>query len=217
MDSLQKQERPDNAPGCFGAATVFRNTSQVCQNCPVFEPCGPAALATLERIRATVDVTDLIALHRKQSTKPIEQAVVVASIATPAVETETPKPMLERKTPIRRVVFDIDADQQAILENMPKKPREIAERLLKQNILQDMQKVLQEGRNPFATAKPEFMRVVSDCLLKGGASRSVLKQSFLDQLGWREGAAASHVSISVSILLSFGIAIDNAGKLELVQ
>ncbi|WKZ86249.1 hypothetical protein N5B55_04685 [Ralstonia pickettii] len=224
---------PAGAPACFAAASVFSHDSIVCRACASFGECSSASVKTLEAIRQTINVEDLLRRHenarRRLAKQPVAQAQepkLEAAQATPDDEDEVvpamqpAKPVLpapvERKTKVEKVALEVTATDEEILRGLPVKAREHAERFCRAGLIDAMRKDLQAGRNTFAQSKPEFMRVVCDCLIAGGASRSALRAALMQRLSWSEGTASSHVSMAVPILLRFNIAVEKDGALTLI-
>lgn len=199
------------APGCFAAASVYSMDSAVCQACCAFKECGDASLATLQAIRNTIDVRDLLNRHsaarqkaavsRPIRTEPIEKSPV--PVAQPKLNKQ-----IERKTPMERVKFAITPDVQAIIariEATNKKAADQAAVLCKMNRINDMRSTLPKRINPFAAGGPSYLRVTCDALLNGGFTRASLKQKLVQELSWTEGTAASHVTMAIAVLGAFRI------------
>lgn len=222
---------PAGAPACFAAASVFSHDSDVCRACGTFDECSSASVKTLEAIRQVINVEDLLRRHenaRRRLTKstpaPVAQAVTPAiepcqaaadQEVVPAQPAAATPPKVERKTAVEKVALVVSAADEAALAELPVKAREHAERFCRAGLIDAMRTDLQAGRNTFAQLKPEFMRVVCDCLIAGGASKRDIKASLMQQLGWSEGTASSHVSMAVPILLRFNIATESAGRIVL--
>ncbi|PLC44478.1 hypothetical protein C0Q88_07305 [Ralstonia pickettii] len=226
---------PAGAPACFAAASVFSHDSIVCQACASFGECSSASVKTLEAIRQTINVEDLLRRHEnarrrlaKQPAAPQVQAAEPKLEPAQAVEAQDDEvvparpakpalpPQVERKTKVEKVALVVTATDEEILRQLPVKAREHAERFCRAGLIDAMRKDLQAGRNTFAQSKPEFMRVICDRLIAGGASKSDLRASLMQQLNWSEGTASSHVSMAVPILLRFNIATESAGNIVLV-
>jgi hypothetical protein len=120
---------------------------------------------------------------------------------------------VERKTKVERVLFEISAEDEAILSELPKKPGEHARRLCAANMIEKIKAELQAGRNALAESKPEFLAIAIDQLLNGGLVRSKLIQAYLDKTNMSVGAAAPHATQAIQILTAFGIAQDNGNCL----
>ena len=65
---------------------------------------------------------------------------------------------------------------------------------------------IRANRNPFSIRPPAYMRIAVDQLLAGGIERATLKSTFVEELGWTETSAASHVGIATGALLGLGVA-----------
>jgi len=212
------------APGCFGAASVFSMDSAVCQACVAFKECSDASIATLQQIKATIDVRDLLAKHTSARMK---HEARLAPKQTPAPTAVSPLPVVqpapvtqpvERKTTMAKVIFEVSADQQnaiARISQANKKAGDQATVLCKMNRINEMRSMLPQGQNPFATTGPGFLRVACDHLINGGFTKASLRKSLMETFGWTEATAASHVSIAVAILGGFKIAAGADGKIVL--
>jgi hypothetical protein len=239
MELFAEVVAPIQAPGCYAAASVFSHDSEVCRQCGVFDDCAGASLKTLEAIQSTVNVQDLLRRHaaarKGQGVMPgpalraqaaAMQATSVAQAmaeqdddevvaAAPEKRTELPKTPVARTTKVEKVEMPVTHDDAEILALLPKKAAEHAARFIKAGLIDAMRKDLQAGVNTFAQSKPEFMRVVCDALISGGTTRSALKQRLMQELGWGDGSAGSHVSQAWPIMTRFQIAVENDGRLEL--
>lgn len=199
------------APGCFGAASVYSMDSAVCQSCVAFAACGEASLQTLQRIRETVDVRDILARHtaarqaaalKKRPAKPAPVDPSPLPVAQPA---PIAKPV-ERKTPVARVEFPVSEEDQTVIAMLTNvKVREQALTLCKGNKINECRAKLPQGVNPFAQSGPSWLRVACDMLLKGGFTKGSLKQELIERLGWAEASAKPHVTIAAAIFLAFRI------------
>lgn len=205
----------DNAPGCFGSAIVFSHDSVTCGACPHFEQCAGVTLERLNQISGTVNVTDLMAKHRRAQKlqAPIRAARQQEQIenAPPPVQATTQKPAVtapvERKTTVARVVFEIDEATQQVIARIPnQKAAAQAVVLCKANRIEIAKEALSKGENPFTESGPKYLQVACDMLLRGGFTRGSLKEELQAQLGWTPTTAASHVSIAAALLPAFDIA-----------
>lgn len=210
------EEARQQAPGCYGAASVFSMDSQVCQACVAFQECGDAAIKTLEAIKSTINVTDILARHqaarqkamaikvKRQAPQPVEQSPIPVA---------QPKPIdkpVERKTAMQRVTFEISGADQAVIMKIGEKSVKTKEQaivLCKQNKINAMRADLPKGVNPFDTSGPSFLRVACDMLLRGGFTKATYKARLMADLAWTDGTAGSHVAIACALLYSFGIVV----------
>lgn len=205
----------DNAPGCFGAATVFSHDSVVCQSCPMFQECSVAALERLNSIKQIVNVSDLLAKHAKAQKG---QQAIRAARRKDAVE-NAPKPVqkslqkpevtepVERQTQVAKVTFEIDAATQQVIARIPnQKAAQQAIVLCKANKIEIAKAALTSGINPFADGGPKYLFVACELLLDKGFTRATLKEALMEKLSWTDTTAASHVSIAVGLLPAFDIA-----------
>lgn len=201
-------------PGCFGAATVFAFDSEVCKSCPAGQDCAPAAMQTLDRIKTVVKVDDLMARHRKAREKAIKdqrekdrQAIEAAPpgpMATPA-----PTKPVARCTPAEKVEYEVSEKHALIIAEMPSKAQTFAMSLCKKGFVKEMRKNM---ANKKATpGLPKWLNVALDELTKNGFTRASLKARLMNDLGWTDGTAGSHISIAIAILTGFEIAIETNG------
>lgn len=212
------------APGCFGAASVFSMDSAVCQGCVAFNECSDASIATLQQIKATIDVRDLLAKHtsaRMKHEARLALKQMPGPIAASPIPVVQPKPIdapVERKTTMAKVIFEISAEHQnaiARISQANKKAGDQAAVLCKMNRINEMRSMLPQGQNPFATNGPGFLRVACNHLINGGFTKASLRKSLMESFDWTEATAASHVSIAVAILGGFKIAASSGEKIVL--
>lgn len=199
------------APGCFGAASVYGSDSQICRACHAFERCGEKSIQTLEAIKASIDVRDLLARHsrtRSMASFQIEASRPVIPSPLPVAQPKQPKGTVERKTPVERVTFHIaveDQDAIAVLEQKSSKVAKQALVLCKTNKINECRSHLPRGLNPFSTSGPRFFFVACDMLLNGGFTKASLKARLMKEFGWTDNTAGSHVAIAVGVLAGMGI------------
>jgi len=194
------------APACFGAPSIYSFTSQVCGACKHNTACAEEARVVLERIRDRVNVSDLLKLHDKAGTP--HQARPNATQAAVA--------KVERTAPVEPVTVDISPDEKAICERLNIKPAALAQNLCRKGMIARMRADFSARRNPFSDDRQKWLRVASDCLLKG-YSRQSLKQSFEAELGWSGQTASSHVSIVTPVFIAFGFAKEVDGRVMLAE
>lgn len=212
------------APGCFGAASVYSMDSKACQQCVAFEKCGVAAIKTLEGIRSVVDISDILKRHQaaraKSRTENVKPTASVPVEPSP-IPVAQPKPIskpVERRTPMERVTFEISEADQAVLMIIGEKSiktREQAIVLCKQNKINAMREGLPKGDNPFATSGPQFLRIVCNMIVSGGFTKASFKARLMEELTWTDGTAGSHVAITCALLYSFGIIVGKEGSFVL--
>lgn len=189
------------APGCFGAPSVHSADSHVCQKCPAFDACGPAAMATLQEIRSVIDVSDLLRRHASA------RSAIASSGGVPGVPVR-PLPGVARTTKMARAQFAISDDDMSVIIKLERKNTKTAAQasvLCKHNQIAQLRADLPLGVNPFAASAPSFMRVAIDLLLAhGGFTKARLNGALCEQLGWSATTAASHVAITCALLYAFG-------------
>ena len=208
---------PVHAPACFGAASVFAYDSSICQKCVAFIECSKTSLETLESIKGLVFVEDIMKLHMK--------AKKIAEGTSGEMPTEHPAPVkppakdiqAERTTSVAKVSFEIDEEQnQALAKITNSKGKDQFIVLCKRGQLDEMRKDLAEGRNTFDKGGSKHFKVMVDLLLAGGCSKRDLKTAYVDQFGWGEASASSHVSMLWPGFIAFGLAQETEGRLVLV-
>lgn len=210
-------EAPMNAPGCFAAASVFCHDSEVCRQCCAFDACSSAALNTLEKIKGVVNVKDLLKRHekaRRVSQAAIKKADEEREATLPPGNLQQPlmKPV-KRKTQVTTVAFDVSAKDDAIIAKLPVKSQQIAVALCKRGMLDAIQRGMQEGRNALDENGPAWLRVALTLLLRGGCTKSELRESIRQELNWAESSAGPHASMAWVLLTAFGVAQETEGRL----
>ncbi len=184
-------------PGCFGAATVFRASSEVCTKCGYSTECREESEKTMTAIRELVDSESFmrkIDRAEKQAEKSAVESVVKSATAD----------------------IEISQEDMQIIEHLSLKSSIKAKKLCSSGLMQKIREELREGRNALAaTNSPKFVCAALDLLLHGGFTRSELKSRYMSEFGWGDGTAASHVSMVAPILLGFGLAQENSGRIVL--
>lgn len=208
--------RPQSAPGCFAAASVFSHDSNICQTCVVFVQCAEESIKTLESIKEMVCVTDIVKQHQKAKKKTESQKseiVAEESLVTESSET-TP---VNRVTPVSKITFEIDEDQnQALAKITNSKGKEQFVVLCKRGLIDDMKRDLSNGVNTFDKGGPKHFRTVVRLLLEGGCTKSEFRRALVDDHQWSDSAASSHVSMLWPGLIAFGLAMEVESRLVLI-
>lgn len=210
-------EMADQAPGCFGAASVFSHDSKVCQSCKAFQECASRSLQRLEQIKGIINVSDLLAKHARAqkaatATRAARRSAELEALSAPTVNKPAPKAPVARKTQVAKVVFEIDEEAQAVIAKIGnKKAAAQAVVLCKSNAIQIAREELASGRNPFNDGGPRFLAVACDELLAGSFTKQSLKTALMERLSWSEGTAGSHVAIVCALLAAFSI-IQESGE-----
>jgi hypothetical protein len=155
-------------------------------------------------------VTDLLKRHDDAKRKMARR--MTAEELASKVEAKITQPV-ERVTGVEVVKFSIPVEHELILAKMKIKPREQARNLCNQGLIEKIKEGIQEGRNALANSRPRFMSVAIDGLIDGGFDKRELKELFLTKTEMGDSAAASHVSITLPILLDFCIAQEIAGRI----
>lgn len=207
---------PVNAPGCFSAASVFAQDSEVCRRCGVFDACSDASMKTLKAIRDIVNIEDLMKRHvraKLEAQTALKEADQKAAAELPPGNLEQPLSQpVQRKTQVVQIKFEASADEQSIIALLPVKPQVIALSLCKTGMLTRIRSELAAGRNALALSGPGFIRVALTLLLAGGFVKSELNAALQSELKWAEGTASSHVSIVCALLKAFSVAEEIEGR-----
>ena len=207
-------------PGCFAAATVYAQDSDVCKKCLSYCQCGPEAMQTLNRIKAVVNVDDLIAKHRKAravSQDKIAARDKAAADAAPPGPIDTPAPSkpVARATPVEKVEFDVSEKHARIIAELPVKAQSFALTLCKTGLIHRIRKDVGDGRNPLSKTGPKWLSVALTMLINGGFTRAELKAALIEEMKWGDGTAASHSSVATKLLTSFEIAQEASERFTL--
>lgn len=196
------------APGCFGAASVYALDSKVCKQCPAYEACGQKAHEVLVRIKGRINVQDFLKLHEKARLaaglpKQGEAQVAPAPVAQPQPVTAP----VVRATPVEQVKYEVSAQDRATIERMGNvKVKAVAESLARNNQLGFIRQCLRAQKNPFTDARHyPNMRVAVDMLLQGGFTKASLAMRYVQELSWTEGTAASQRAAAVCMLQALGV------------
>ncbi|MFW6855434.1 hypothetical protein ACODYM_29505 [Burkholderia gladioli] len=175
--------------------------SDYCKACVGYSACGPAAHKTLGELGHIIDVSDLIKLHEKARLKLAKPERVEVAYAGVAGELPALPLQIQRSTTIGRVEFDIDIrTMDAIAKITNGKAQAQALALARSNMIAAINVELPQGKNPFESAPPKYLKVVMDRLLAGGFTKAELKRAFIEQLEHSDSTAASHVSIAIAVL-----------------
>lgn len=195
-------QRPNDAPACFGAASVFAHDSETCRACVAFEACSQESLNTLEKIKGIIDVRDLMRRHElARSQSKIVRAKKDTSPADTALTTVT------RKTPTDKTVMaQISTDHENVILGLKTKGKVEALRLCRSGAIDRAKVELHQGINTFATGAPRYIASAAQLLIYGGFTKRSLCECYVKELGWAETSAAPHVSIVIGVFVGFGIA-----------
>lgn len=199
-------------PGCFGAASVFSHDSTVCKQCPSFTECAAESLTRLQSMSERIDVSDLIKKHTRAQAiaRPnrAERHQSDETRDTRIVQRAEPIAPIQRKTRLETVTFEIDdatGDAIALIGN--KKASAQALLLCKSMTVDMALKDLNVAVNPFP-ATPKWLHIVGNmlCPSPDPVTKATIKAAFMQQLGWKDQTAASHVSIAIALVTGLGIA-----------
>lgn len=210
----------NNAPACFGSISCFSSDSEHCKKCVAFTTCEARSIETLHSIKSIVNVDDLLRKHRLARLKEKEKREKARAEMNKAKEVtyappqpKMPQQTVERATKVEKVVLEVTAEDQAMVERLPVKAQPIALSWLKNGVIHEIREGLRENKNAMADKKPVWLDKLVDGLLKGGFTKTELRDRFMNELGWSEGTAASHVSLGLALLFCFKIIKqDNTGR-----
>lgn len=193
---------PVNAPACFAAASIYSSDSEVCRGCITFAECSVASLETLEAIKSVINVRDLLNSHAQNRRLRITSTISEDEL----IENKLPAAQVERKTKIIKMELTITEEDGVLVARLPVKPQLIAKRLCETGYIDLIRKDLREKRNTFAETGPAYMRVAVDMLLAGGCTKRLMKERLMEELGWSEGTAGSHVAIFCALAVGMNLA-----------
>lgn len=221
MNLITTEEKTVNhAPACFGSISCFARDSEHCRQCAAYAACEVQSGETLEAIKSIVNVDDLIRKHqmaRLKEKSKAEKARYDMNKAK-AVSYAPPQPKMpevaQRATKVEKVVLEVSAEDQAMVEKLPVKAQPIALSWLKTGVIHQIREGLKENKNAMAGKKPQWLDKLVDGLIQGGFTKGELKNRFMTELEWTEGTAASHVSLGLALLLCFRvIKQDSSGRI----
>ena len=189
-------------PGCFGSPSVFSVDSNICRNCASGAACQPKAHETLERIKNSVDVRDLIARHEK-----IKSAVQARNPrphpGNPVTWRDLPAQntkQVARSTERVKTEYEISPLEMALLEKCPDSVQKVAIDLLKKGYKTNFVAALKQHKNPFAGYSLNFIEIAGDLLLNGVFTRDDYMQRLQRITKAQEASCRSKVSIGVAVL-----------------
>jgi len=211
------------APGCFGAASVFSMDSTYCQGCVAFKECGEAALKVLETIKEAVNVSDVLKRHQAARQKALHSKQInisqpVDPSPIPITQPKRSAKPVERKTSLQKVVFVITPAAQLMIDRIGEKNAKAKEQaiiLFKQNKVKEMLQAIKKNENAFAESGPQYLRIVCDMILNGGFTKASYKSRLMSELGWTDSSAGPHVSMGVILMTEFRVVVENAGQFTL--
>ena len=207
------------APACFGSISCFSYDSEHCKHCPAYQACAVETQKTLESIKATINVDDLMRKHKKAKEKMQgKRDVERAKIETPASKPEPygqPKlpDIVVRATKTEKVTFEITEQDNEIILKLPVKAQTFACTLIKSGMVNDVKQGLKDGRNAIDGKKPMWFSKSVGLLAQGGFTRAELREHLMSELSWGENSAGPHVSLAIAILTGFNLAKDDSGRI----
>lgn len=203
------------APGCFGAASVFSLDSKICRNCVAYQECRRASFQTLERIRGRIDVTAILEAHVKARGKAFERAATV--IAKRQEEDAAIKAAKPKKVP-KAVITDLPDDQRVLVEAMANKnARALATSLCKDGLMDKILPAIRGGQNPFVGVEGfTHLRVACQMLIEeGGFTKAQLANRLVRDLGMTHGSAESARAVVLAVLNGFTVVNEIMGYFKL--
>lgn len=196
-----------NAPGCYGHASVFSHSNSICKACPAFAECGQVVESKLKAFSSKVDVSDHVKRHAngKVASGILHELEVEAAVINL-------RDVPERKQKVARVKKVLNTAELALMETLPKKVQVEAKKLIAVGTDKVILTDLQSGKNPFPFEGKRYLHVACDLLLKGGFTKSSLRQEYMDRLPWTKETAFSHVSMIISLFTAFGVIKEGKGS-----
>lgn len=189
-----------HAPGCYSHASVFRHNNPICKACPAFVDCSNAVEAKLKAFSQKVDVSDHVTRHGNGK---LEMGIMNELVIEPAVINLPDVPV--RKQVVAKVKKVFSQEELSFLELLPKKVQMEARKLMERDEASRMLPCMLKGENPFPFEGRRFLHVACNMVIKGGFTKTSLRQEYMTQLGWSKETAFSHVSIIVGLFKAFNL------------
>ena len=193
------------APGCFGAASCFASDSEICKQCPASAQCLIEVGKTLEKIKGVINVADYLKKHEKAK-EAARKKVEESAAARPMTTMPLPGKKVERKTKVETITYELTDEQNKLVAELPVKAQSFVVQLCKTGLATRIKADLKQGKNPMSECGPKWLALTIDCLIKGGITKSDLKNTFVDAFGWTPETAASHTSLAFKIFPALDIA-----------
>lgn len=218
-----------DAPACFAAASVFSHESATCNRCPAFANCSEAAFETLQRIKDTVNVSDLLRRHKQARAatgglpEPTEQVSEPRS-STPDEQVAQPvvaAPPMARQTKVTYTAIPFTCYEQELVDRANKNAQRLAKTLWAVGLTAALVRTeLLKGVNPCDSSAPQYFSVLCDLLIHGSVTQRMLREELEKRGGKNGGGQSSSTAVScASVLFAFvklfGIAQEEAGALVL--
>lgn len=169
----------------------------------------------LQSISERINVSDLIKKHAVAQARATparsERHDEVETRDARVIQRAQPIAPIQRKTRLETVTFEIDpTTATAIAQIGNKKASAQAVTLCKAATVDAIIKDMNAGVNPMPLL-PKWLHIAGNMLCPGPwpVTKQTLKKAFMDNLGWKEQTAASHVSIAISLLVGLGIAVED--------
>lgn len=205
-------------PGCFGSPSVFSVDSAVCRSCSSGAECQPKAHETLERIKNSVDVRDLLVRHEK-----IKAAVAAKNprphpgnpISWRELSIKDDKPVA-RSTERVKTEYEVSEVEMALLSKCPESVQKVAIDIVKKGYKVNFVAALNQRKNPFAGYSLNFIEIAGDLLLQGSFSREDYTERLQRITKAQEASCRSKVSIGIAVLKALMLieSIENGFKVR---
>lgn len=188
---------PKSKPRCFGLPSSYHQGTKTCRGCPERTECESVSYDRLHGLKSSgFDAgDDVLARFQDRSLagfRPHRQIEIHLTVKPPT-----------RQVKAEKYENALTQEDITALQSVPYTVAEKVQRMMSSNQDRIARAALKEGRNPFPIDGSRHLHVACDALLQGGFTKRGLRQRFMDQLGWGENTAFSHVSLVVSMFLLF--------------
>lgn len=171
--------------GCVGLPSVFSHVSSTCATCEARPECSGKVLTTLQRIRGSVQVDDLISQFRLGF---VEQAL------------EKPELTLQQRTAVA---------------SMPAKVAGRLKALLLDGFDQTAKSRFAQGDNPFPGSGAKHLHLAGQLLLAGGFTKLEFRTRCIERYGWSTNTAFVEVSRAIALLRGLGLTHEINARVQL--
>lgn len=201
------------APGCFGAASVYTIDSDVCKQCQAYAGCGEESLKVLSSIRERVSVEDLLKKHKAIKLRTVSQSVSAPVDSRPeALKAQPVVKNVERKTTTIKVDFEISEGDMMMIGKLPAKAQPVAIRIIKSGAAEQIRAGLAVGKNACPEKMATFLKEAINLMIaEGGFTKRRLVEHFIER---QVLSPESQVSPAIAIIIGcqFGT-INAAGQI----
>lgn len=185
---------------CFGIPSIFSFASEVCKSCSDFGDCQRLSHAALKGAPAHI-VRPFITAH-----EAYEQSQAIDSPTAATLNTTQQVPHKARVSKRKAQRFPLTEDQKALLAPLSKTAANFVEKLFVRHADQEILSAAREGRNGFNQDKHRPYHLAMNMLLESGFVRPVLRQAYMDELGWSNTSAKTQVSLTWQVFIALGLA-----------